>query len=58
VGAAHGRRRQVAAAAPEHVVDGHHARVDGWEELRAGVEGDAGWPLYLARYAEQVAPTG
>jgi uncharacterized protein YndB with AHSA1/START domain len=31
---------------------------DGWEGLRAGVEGDAGWPLYLARYAEQVAATG
>jgi uncharacterized protein YndB with AHSA1/START domain len=30
---------------------------DGWEGLRAGVEGDAGWPLYLARYAE-VAATG
>src|SRR5207248_4562458 len=28
---------------------------DGWEGLRAGVEGDQGWPLYLARYAEQVA---
>ena len=25
---------------------------DGWEGLRAGVEGDAGWPLYLARFAE------
>jgi uncharacterized protein YndB with AHSA1/START domain len=31
---------------------------DGWEGLRAGVEGDAGWPLYLARYAEQVATSG
>jgi uncharacterized protein YndB with AHSA1/START domain len=28
---------------------------DGWEGLRAGVEGNEGWPLYLARYAEQVA---
>jgi hypothetical protein len=28
---------------------------DGWEGLRAGVEGDNGWPLYLTRYAEQVA---
>jgi uncharacterized protein YndB with AHSA1/START domain len=27
---------------------------DGWEGLRAGVEGDDGWPLYLARYAAQV----
>jgi uncharacterized protein YndB with AHSA1/START domain len=31
---------------------------DGWQGLRAGVEGDGGWPLYLARYAEQVAATG
>jgi uncharacterized protein YndB with AHSA1/START domain len=23
----------------------------GWESVRDGVEGDAGWPLYLARYA-------
>jgi len=28
---------------------------DGWEGLREGVAGDDGWPLYLARYAEQVA---
>jgi uncharacterized protein YndB with AHSA1/START domain len=27
---------------------------DGWEGLRAGVEGDEGWPLYLARYAALV----
>jgi uncharacterized protein YndB with AHSA1/START domain len=31
---------------------------DGWEGLRAGVEGEAGWPLYLARYADQIAATG
>jgi uncharacterized protein YndB with AHSA1/START domain len=31
---------------------------DGWEGLRAGVEGEGGWPLYLARYAEQVAVSG
>jgi hypothetical protein len=31
---------------------------EGWEGLRAGVEGEAGWPLYLARYAEQVAAIG
>jgi uncharacterized protein YndB with AHSA1/START domain len=30
---------------------------DGWEGLRAGVEGNDGWPLYLGRYAEQVAAT-
>ena len=28
---------------------------DGWEGLREGVAGDGGWPLYLGRYAEQVA---
>jgi len=28
---------------------------DGWEGVREGVAGDQGWPLYLARYAEQVA---
>jgi uncharacterized protein YndB with AHSA1/START domain len=27
---------------------------DGWEGLREGVDGDQGWPLYLARFAEQV----
>lgn len=25
----------------------------GWESVRDGVAGDAGWPLYLERYAEQ-----
>jgi uncharacterized protein YndB with AHSA1/START domain len=28
---------------------------DGWEGMRAGVEGDQGWPLYLQRYAALVA---
>jgi uncharacterized protein YndB with AHSA1/START domain len=28
---------------------------DGWDGMRAGVEGDDGWPLYLQRYAELVA---
>jgi uncharacterized protein YndB with AHSA1/START domain len=28
---------------------------DGWEGMRAGVEGDEGWPLYLKRYAEVAA---
>jgi uncharacterized protein YndB with AHSA1/START domain len=31
---------------------------EGWEGLRDGVEGEAGWPLYLARYADQVVATG
>jgi uncharacterized protein YndB with AHSA1/START domain len=25
---------------------------EGWEGVRDGVDGDAGWPLYLQRYAE------
>jgi uncharacterized protein YndB with AHSA1/START domain len=28
---------------------------DGWESLRAGVESQDGWPLYLSRFAERVA---
>jgi uncharacterized protein YndB with AHSA1/START domain len=28
---------------------------DGWEGVRAGVESDDGWPLYLDRYAERFA---
>jgi uncharacterized protein YndB with AHSA1/START domain len=28
---------------------------DGWEGLREGVDGDQGWPLYLGRYADEVA---
>jgi uncharacterized protein YndB with AHSA1/START domain len=31
---------------------------EGWEGIRAGVEGDAGWPLYLARFADAVAVAG
>ena len=27
---------------------------DGWEGVRTGVEGDAGWPLYLTRFAEVI----
>ena len=27
----------------------------GWESIHDGVDGDAGWPLYLARYADLVA---
>jgi len=33
-----------------------HRNIDrhepGWEGVREGVEGDAGWPPYLARYAD------
>jgi uncharacterized protein YndB with AHSA1/START domain len=28
---------------------------DGWEGMRAGVDSDDGWPLYLARFAELVS---
>lgn len=28
---------------------------DGWESARDGVAGEGGWPLYLRRYAEQLA---
>jgi len=28
---------------------------DGWEAVREGVDGDAGWPLYLHRFAEVLA---
>jgi uncharacterized protein YndB with AHSA1/START domain len=31
---------------------------EGWENVRDGVAGDGGWPLYLQRYAEQVAKAG
>jgi uncharacterized protein YndB with AHSA1/START domain len=30
----------------------------GWESVRDGVAGDAGWPLYLDRYATQVRAAG
>jgi uncharacterized protein YndB with AHSA1/START domain len=29
---------------------------DGWQAVRDGVADDAGWPLYLARYADLVTP--
>jgi hypothetical protein len=28
---------------------------DGWEGVRAGVDSDGGWPLYLSRYADVVS---
>jgi uncharacterized protein YndB with AHSA1/START domain len=28
---------------------------DGWEAVRNGVDGDAGWPLYLHRFADVLA---
>lgn len=32
-----------------------HRHGDGWENVRDGVGGDQGWPLYLRRYADVVA---
>ena len=29
----------------------------GWESLRGAIDSDGGWPLYLSRYAELVAPS-
>ena len=40
-------------------VELEHRKIDrhgpDWQSLRDGVDGDAGWPLYLARYADLVA---
>jgi uncharacterized protein YndB with AHSA1/START domain len=40
-------------------VELEHRRIDrhgpGWESVVAGVDGDEGWPLYLARYAALLA---
>ena len=40
-------------------VELEHRNIDrhgpGWEAVTDGVDGDAGWPLYLARYAALVA---
>jgi uncharacterized protein YndB with AHSA1/START domain len=29
--------------------------LDGWQAVRAGVDSEGGWPLYLRRYAERLA---
>ncbi|MGH7001624.1 MAG: hypothetical protein ACREEA_08980, partial [Stellaceae bacterium] len=36
----------------EHRNLDHHG--DGWEGLREGIGGDAGWPLYLQRFADRI----
>jgi uncharacterized protein YndB with AHSA1/START domain len=48
------------AEAPERTrVELEHRNLDrhgdGWEAVRNGVDGEAGWPLYLQRFAEVVA---
>jgi uncharacterized protein YndB with AHSA1/START domain len=48
------------AEAPERTrLELEHRHLDrhgsGWESLQEGVDGEGGWPLYLARYADLVA---
>lgn len=48
------------AETPERTrVELEHRHLDrhgeGWEGLREGVSGDAGWPLYLQRYSDRLA---
>jgi uncharacterized protein YndB with AHSA1/START domain len=47
--------RFVAEAPQRTRVELEHRNIDrhgpGWEALSGGIAGDAGWPLYLARYA-------
>ncbi len=48
------------AEAPERTrVELEHRNLDrhgdGWEGVREGVAGDGGWPLYLGRFAQQLA---
>jgi uncharacterized protein YndB with AHSA1/START domain len=51
--------RFIAETAERTRVELEHRHLDrhgeGWEGLREGVGGDQGWPLYLSRYAEQLA---
>jgi uncharacterized protein YndB with AHSA1/START domain len=51
--------RFTAAGAERTRVELEHRHLDrhgdGWEGMRAGVEGDQGWPLYLQRFAELAA---
>ena len=48
------------AESPERTrVELEHRHIDrhgpGWQAVVDGVDGDAGWPLYLQRYAELLA---
>jgi len=49
-----------ASETPERTrVELEHRKIDrhgpGWESVESAVDGDQGWPLYLARYADVVA---
>jgi uncharacterized protein YndB with AHSA1/START domain len=51
------------AETPERTrVELEHRHLDrhgtGWESVRDGVDDDAGWPLYLARYAAMLGEAG
>ena len=52
--------RFIAEAPNRTRVELEHRNLDrhgpGWESERDGVGGEQGWPLYLDRFAEQVAP--
>ena len=52
--------RFVADSPDRTLVELEHRNLDrhgsGWESLSEGVEGDQGWPLYLARYAALFTP--
>ena len=54
--------RFVAESPDRTRVELEHRKIDrhgrGWEGIREGIEGDAGWPLYLARYAELFSRVG
>jgi uncharacterized protein YndB with AHSA1/START domain len=51
--------RFIAEAPARTRVELEHRHLDrhgsGWETLQEGVDGDGGWPLYLARFADLVA---
>jgi uncharacterized protein YndB with AHSA1/START domain len=51
--------RFIAEAAGRTRVELEHRHLDrhgaGWEAVREGVDSDAGWPLYLQRFAEVLA---
>ena len=54
--------RFVAEGADRTRVELEHRHIDrhgpGWEAVHEGIDGDAGWPLYLDRYAGLLAVSG